>query len=96
MNCSNSENRRFASATAYRRNLADPYVSRSGAGASEIAVGQDEAVGEDVHMDERCGICDRPVVKVGDRWFHADTTTEDHAAVWLNEDHPADPWIETD
>ena len=48
-----------------------------------------------VRMDERCGICDRPVVKVGDRWFHADTTAEDHAAVWLNEDHPADPWIES-
>jgi hypothetical protein len=48
-----------------------------------------------VRMDERCGICDRPVVKVGDKWFHADTTAEDHAAVWLNEDHPADPWIES-
>jgi hypothetical protein len=46
-------------------------------------------------MDKRCGICDRPVVKVGDRWFHADTTPEDHAAVWLNEDHPADPWTES-
>ncbi len=45
-------------------------------------------------MDGRCGICDRPVVKVGDKWFHADTTPEDYAAVWLNEDHPADPWIE--
>lgn len=41
-------------------------------------------------MEERCGICDRPVVKVGDKWFHADTTAEDYAAVWLNEDHPAD------
>ena len=48
-----------------------------------------------VRMDERCGICDRPVVKVGDKWFHADTPAEDHAAVWLNEDHPADPWIES-
>jgi len=25
-------------------------------------------------MDERCGICDRPVVKLGGKWFHADTT----------------------
>ena len=51
-------------------------------------------MGEDVRKDERCGICDRPVVKVGDKWFHAETVPEDHAAVWLNEDHPADPWIE--
>src|SRR5581483_7394151 len=48
-----------------------------------------------VGMEERCGICDRLVVKIGDRWFHADTTPEDHSAVWLNEDHPADPWIES-